>query len=257
MSSRLLHRLGRVKAVAPRYAVGAAWFFAVFSLVNLAWVIGAKWGDTAGMTTLYQTTVETISGPETHRAWGLAYPGATGLMLAVLQAGAVLAALIMSTRPRGRVRKLGHGVLIAWASLWTLDLVHLASLDGRVDSLLQASFMTLLAACTIFRAVRPVGERATPGEDVAELFEAPMAGLEAPDVDDAPGPPLSTRTAVAEVRTGAKTVGRGLRGLAGRALDRGRRLPGIVGRAVAKGGRKLGRKVHVHKVEINVRKVEA
>ena len=142
-------RLARWTKPLPRLAVGGAWFFVLFSLVHLAWVIGAKWADPAGLTTLYQTTV----GDETYRAWGLAYAGTLGLLLAMAQAAVVGAAAVMSLRARSKTRRLGHAILIAWAALWALNLMRLAGLDLQLDSFCQATIMILLLGSTVSRAV--------------------------------------------------------------------------------------------------------
>ncbi len=73
---------------AHKYIIGAAWFFVVFSLLNLVWVVGSKLGSPAGPTSLYQTTV----GDETYRAIGLNYTGVIGMMWAMLQGGVILTA---------------------------------------------------------------------------------------------------------------------------------------------------------------------
>jgi hypothetical protein len=148
-------RLARWTKPLPRLAVGGAWFFVLFSLAHLAWVIGAKWGDPAGLTTLYQTTV----GEETYRAWGLAYAGTLGLLLAIAQAVVVGAAAVMSLRSRPKTRRIGHAILITWAALWTLNLVRLAGLDLHLDSFCQATIMTLLLGSTVYRAARGPSSR--------------------------------------------------------------------------------------------------
>jgi len=141
-------RLARWTKPLPRLAVGGAWFFVLFSLAHLAWVIGAKWADPAGLTTLYQTTV----GDETYRAWGLAYAGTLGLLLAMAQAAVVGAAAVMSLRARPKTRRIGHAILIAWAALWALNLMRLAGLDLQLDSFCQATIMILLLGSTVYRA---------------------------------------------------------------------------------------------------------
>ncbi len=138
----------------PGFAVGGAWFFIAFSLAHLVWVIGVKWAGPAGLTTLYQTTIQAAGGAETYRAFGLAYDGTAGLLLALVQFAAVGAAAIASTRSSGRACRWGHGTLIAWSGLWMIDLVRLAALDGRLDTTATAALLTALFACTVYRAVR-------------------------------------------------------------------------------------------------------
>jgi hypothetical protein len=152
MLARLAERLRLpIPAELHRLAIVGAWFFALVSLGHLAWVVGAKWGNPAGLTTLYQTTVDDT----VHRAWGLAYDGTGGLMLALFQMGLVFAALFASTLPFPRLRRFGHGVLVAWSALWALDLLWLASLDGQPDSWAQATVLGLLCGCTAYRALTP------------------------------------------------------------------------------------------------------
>ena len=155
-----------------RLAVGGAWLFIVFSLAHLAWVVWAKWGDPTGLTTLYQTTV----GEEVHRAWALSYGGVTGLILALLQASAVSVAAIMSVRSRLRPRLAGHGILIAWSAIWMLNLIRLAALDMQIDTLCQASMMSMLFACTTVRATTGfLPPRRNKGEKVLEIHVAELA----------------------------------------------------------------------------------
>jgi hypothetical protein len=139
----------RIPAELHRLAIVGAWFFVLVSLAHLAWVVGVKWSNPAGLTTLYQTTVDDT----VHRAWGLAYDGTGGLMLALFQMGLVFSALFVSTLRFPRPRRLGHAVLVAWSALWALDLVWLASLDGQPDSWAQASIVALLFGCTAYRAL--------------------------------------------------------------------------------------------------------
>jgi hypothetical protein len=156
-------RLTRWTKPLPRLAVGGAWLFILFSLAHLAWVVGVKWGDPAGITTLYQTTV----GEEVHRAWGLAYTGTFGLLLALAEMAAVVAATVMTLRGRPKPRRIGHLVLIAWSALWALNLIRLAGLDLQLDTTCQAMIMTLLFGCTVYRAALPVAPRsgAAPTEE--------------------------------------------------------------------------------------------
>jgi hypothetical protein len=148
---------GRLPAIAfshrdqlPRFAIGAAWFFIVASLAHLAWVIGVKLDEPAGLLTLYQTTTD----GETHRAWGLAYDGVGGLLLALAQAGAVASAAVMSVMIAPRPRRIGHAILVAWAGLWFLGVLRLASIDLEIDSLSQTTVLGACLAGTAYRAWR-------------------------------------------------------------------------------------------------------
>ena len=172
------------------------------------WVIGVKWSGPAGLTTLYQTTIQTAGGAEaTHRAFGLAYDGTAGLLLALLQLAGVGAAAIASTRSSGRACRWGHGTLIAWSGLWMVDLVRLAALDGRLDTTATAALLTALFACTVYRAVRCLRGRGVPRPRLIAWAVAPI------DVDPVPaaeteggeGPAVGriTRAAVAARRIAA------------------------------------------------------
>jgi hypothetical protein len=171
--------LPRWAAPLPRLAVGGAWLFIFFSLAHLAWVVAVKWGDPAGLTTLYQTTV----GDETFRAWGLAYAGTFGLLLALGQAGVVVAAVVASLRSRPRTRRIGHLVLIAWSALWALNLLRLASLDLQLDTTCQAMAMITFFGCTVYRAAllpkprsagRIVEDRAQSGGERVIVHQASL-----------------------------------------------------------------------------------
>ena len=155
----------------PRLYHGAAWFFIIFSLAHLAWVISVKWADPSGLTTLYQATAD----GETMRAWGLAYSGVFGLLLAMAQFASVGLAAIMSVRTRRKTRRIGHGILIGWASLWAINLLYLAGFDLAVDSLAQAALMSFLLGCTIYRAACPYPARtiaATVNDNETDLQKA-------------------------------------------------------------------------------------
>jgi hypothetical protein len=133
------------------FAVGGAWFFIIVSLAHLAWVIGEKWGDPAGVTRLYHTEV----GQRSYDAWGLSYDGTLGLLLAMGQALVVAGAAGASTLPWRRTlryRRIGHCVLFAWAALWALGLLRLAALDHHLDSIAQATLLCMLLGCTGYRA---------------------------------------------------------------------------------------------------------
>lgn len=133
------------------FAVAGAWFFIVVSLAHLLWAVGHKWSDPASTYKLYHTVV----GDRSYDAWGLTYSGTLGLILVLSQALLVAAAAAASVLPWPRslkLRRIGHGVLCAWAALWALDLVWLASIDHQLDSTAQATLLCLLLGCTGYRA---------------------------------------------------------------------------------------------------------
>ena len=153
MSARVVQRyMQRAKVPGPQFlrlAPGAAWFFIAFSLTYLVWVVGTKWTAPAGLTTLYQTTID----GEVHAAWGLSYEGAFGLLLAIVQLGVLVAAVLMSLLKTDKWRRVGHGVLVAWAALWMMGLLNLAVEDGTLGTLLQTGVVSLLLGATLYRAV--------------------------------------------------------------------------------------------------------
>ncbi|MEE9130282.1 MAG: hypothetical protein V3T84_09705 [Phycisphaerales bacterium] len=158
-----------------KYIIGAAWFFVIFSLLNLVWVVGSKLGSPAAPTSLYQTTV----GDETYRAIGLSYSGVVGMMWAMLQGGVILtaaAATLLPWRITDKHRRIAHVVLCNWAGLWTLNLMWLTSLDHRIDSFAQAAIMSLLFGCTAYRGAcgwsgKNRLDSSVPSQDEPEFVE--------------------------------------------------------------------------------------
>ena len=153
----------------PRVLTAGAWFFVLFSLANLAWVVGIKWADPAGTTSLYEAT----TGVETHQAILLSYTGMTGLILSFFQIATVSTAAVLSTLPARRLRRIGHSGLITWSALWMLNLLHLASIDPGMVSIAQAGMMTALFGCTVFRATRRPAHRSIL-EEPSETSTAPI-----------------------------------------------------------------------------------
>lgn len=149
----MLRRIVPSRAAVSQFATAGAWFFIVVSLLHLLWAVGAKWGDTAGTAKLYHTIVDGRS----YDAPGLTYSGTFGLLLAMAQLALVSAAAVASKLTWGgtlRYRRIGHVVLCAWAGLWALDLIWLASIDHELQSFAQAALLCVLAGCTGYRAVR-------------------------------------------------------------------------------------------------------
>ncbi|MDY7107352.1 MAG: hypothetical protein SYC29_01830 [Planctomycetota bacterium] len=232
--------LPRWAAPLPRLAVGGAWLFIVFSLAHLAWVVAVKWGDPAGVTTLYQTTV----GEETFRAWGLAYAGTLGLLLALAEAAAVGAGVAMSLRARPKIRRIGHLILIAWSALWALNLLRLASLDLQLDTTCQAMAMIAFFGCTVYRAALPEARRgaATPVEARApagkERVIVQQTSLTSRHVTSTSQVKEITRTVREKHRSPAALASRlgAMTGRLGRAMKPAARS---VGRSLAAGGRRI------------------
>lgn len=153
-------------------ALAGAWFFIVFSLASLAWVTVAKLGDPFSVVSLYQAE---ISGRELH-AFALSYAGVVGLFQVLAQLALVSAAVIWTLSAKPARRRIGHLVLLIWAGIWTLNLLVLAGIQPRLDSVCQVPLMMTLLGCTVYRAAR--GGKAvasTPAEELApeELPEEP------------------------------------------------------------------------------------
>ena len=171
----MLDRLAPRLAPLRTYLIAGAWFFIAVSLAHLLWVIGTKWGDPAGTTKLYHTVI----GGRSYDAWALTYTGTLGLLVAIAQALVVAGAAVASglTLPRTlRWRRAGHLVLSAWASLWALNLIRIAGLDHQLDSIAQATLLSLLFCCTTGRAItgwspersKPRPQGPGPGEPASQ-----------------------------------------------------------------------------------------
>jgi hypothetical protein len=172
----MLRRIVPSRKSLRTFAVAGAWFFIVVSLAHLLWAVGHKWSDPAGTYKLYHAVV----GDRSYDALGLTYRGTLGLIMVMGQALLVAAAAVASVLPWQRslkLRRMGHGVLCAWAALWALDLIWLASIDHQVDSIAQATLLCLLLGCTGYRATMgwSPGRSTTPPE-------APGGGTHSEDV---------------------------------------------------------------------------
>ena len=135
------------------FAVGGAWFFIVFSLLRVSWAIVVMWADPASTTSLYHTVVGDVS----YDAWGLTYTGIAGLLLAIVQLLVVTSAAVTSTLGLDRAvkaRRTGHLVLCGWSALWALALIRNAAIVLQPDSIAQATLLSVLLGCTVFRASR-------------------------------------------------------------------------------------------------------
>ncbi|MHC5114816.1 MAG: hypothetical protein ACYTGP_10365 [Planctomycetota bacterium] len=197
------------------YAIGAAWFFVAFSLVHLAWVVSTKWGDPAGLTSLYMATTST---GETIHPWGLGYDGMLGLLVACGQFLVVGTAAVMSILPTVRWRRFGHGVLIGWAGLWMLGLMKFAGADPAVDSIGAAALSTLLFGSTVYRAL-PRRKRVEVAAFEVE-FEPDVEVEPEPEPETQPEPePLTRREHALAV---ARKCGARARGCLAATLDRTR-----------------------------------
>ena len=174
-----------------RLAMGGAWFFAVASLIPLLWL---GLGFNAGSDWVFGATVD----GQTHTAWGLTYSGFFGAMLKWFEFLGVSAAIVLTAAPRTWVphkwSRIGHGALIAWATLWTLGASHMASVSPGFFGV-QAGFLAVLLGCTAYRAWRQWGtsdgagstDQAAPDDGWMKYDETPMqADHLSPPTDVAP-----------------------------------------------------------------------
>lgn len=157
-----------------RFAAGGAWFFIVVSLIQVIAAAAIMWQDSRGF-----KLVHSIVGDRSYDAPFLTYHGTTGLLLALFQAAAVALAAAFSVLPWPRtlaLRRAGHVALVGWSGLWAADLIWLASIDGRWDSIAQAILLCVLLLCTGLRAVAGWNTNAVvPIPRRAPWIEAPSA----------------------------------------------------------------------------------
>lgn len=174
----------RRAAALPKWANAGAWFFIAFSLSAVGWALARQWADPSGTTTLY--------GSDSHGAWALTYTGVVGLLLALVQLTTIGAAALVTAMPRMGLGRLGHRVLMGWAALWTLDLVWLASTDLRFESLGQATLMSALLGCTVYRGLRRPIRKPAPAPRETPPEETPVVVA---DERSTPPAPAAVRAA--------------------------------------------------------------
>lgn len=186
----------------PGYATAGAWFFAIGSMIPLLWL--AVEGHGPGESSkVFATTVDGVS----HSVWGLTYAGMPGTALLWMELLAVAAATIVTALPVSlplispqsalRLRRIGHGWLTGWASLWMLGTMHLASIDPGFWTL-QATFITALFGCTVYRAIRDWTPRNSQTNQRDEAVEVNCVEEEG-DASSHPIPYRELNTDVADV----------------------------------------------------------
>ncbi len=128
--------------IALKVTTVCAWIFAIGTLVTLL--------VTASMLMADEDGAAQIRG-----GIGLDYQGLAGAVMIITELVIVPAGIIMSMLKQPMMRRIGHGILVAWCGLWLLNAVSVAKADNLV---LMWTFMVpaliLMFASTIVRAVR-------------------------------------------------------------------------------------------------------
>jgi hypothetical protein len=88
-----------------------------------------------------------------HEAVGLSYSGLGGFVLLVTQGLLVVGASLAAAKGRGRVRKIGLGLVLGWAALWLANGVWLAGVSDQFMRLLGAWILTGAFAATLIRVL--------------------------------------------------------------------------------------------------------
>jgi hypothetical protein len=87
-----------------------------------------------------------------HEAVGLSYSGLGGFVLLVVQ-GLLVVGASLAAKGRGRVRKVGLGLLLGWAALWLANGVWLAGVSDQFMRLLGAWILTGAFGATLIRVL--------------------------------------------------------------------------------------------------------
>jgi hypothetical protein len=134
---------------ARHFVLGGAWFFAVASGLFAAGAGASQLIRPDPRSTLYGTYVE----GERYEALGLTYDTPAEHLLAVAQAIFVFASLVLSTRRRLALRRIGHVGLILWAGLWLANMIRFLYVEQLPFTVIIAALIGVLFACTVLRAV--------------------------------------------------------------------------------------------------------
>ncbi len=136
-------------------AVVVAWVFALGTLAIVAYTAWSYWpGTTVGRT----ASIMSVTDDGVTHVWiGLRYVGIPGMVLLLTEFAVLLAALVMSVLSRNRWRRIGHGILVAWAGLWLGNGIYITSYESGSAWLLPV-ILALTFACTVVRATRRTGE---------------------------------------------------------------------------------------------------
>lgn len=133
---------------ARNLTLAGAWFFAVASGLYAAGAGASLLFSPNTSSTLYGTYVE----GERYEAVGLTYDSPAEHLLAGAQALLVFACLVLSTRRRLALRRIGHVGLILWSGLWLANMIRFLRVEHLPITIITASLIGILFACTALRA---------------------------------------------------------------------------------------------------------
>jgi len=143
------------------------WLF----LIGTLWVVGSEGlGLFRGAVSAERTFhVFSISSGEVDWASpGLTYTGYPGAVLALVETIVVLGGLILAFAPRPRLRRIGLGVLLAWAALWALNAIWYGQLGGGWLNAAAFTFAFLCTAWVVVARWRPKRKRPAAPADAEE-----------------------------------------------------------------------------------------
>ena len=142
---------GELARLARRVVVVGAWLFIGASIAGISWLaIDLVRSDFTGTGYLFfSATVDnrTEGGP------GLSYHALPGFLLAIAEVAVIAVSLICTCRHDVIARRLGHVVLVAWASVPLYGAIRLYTLSGSNVLLLSVAVMAGCWACVLLRAV--------------------------------------------------------------------------------------------------------
>ncbi len=162
-------RITKTWTATMRVATATAWLFALGTLGSLVTFIALGWAGEGG-TTFASTTVDDTK----YNAFGLSYQGLAGTIWLWFQAVVVMGAIVLSTLPANRLRRLGHLVLIGWAGLWLANAIWLSMLDGGSFIWLWGTVFGAFFLATVVRGVRGWAGR-SPRPSPGEVVDADVA----------------------------------------------------------------------------------
>jgi hypothetical protein len=156
--------------VLDRSLLTGAWLFIICTIGQLSW---AFWSLLPGGETTTKFISTTTDGVE-HNAIGLTYSGWFGIGLARAEFIFVVLATVLSVFATGMWRRIGHVALIAWAGLYTGNMIWLTSLSPMWMMLIISGMTCLFFICTVYRAVRCWNKRpSVAGAHAGQMSSVP------------------------------------------------------------------------------------